>query len=316
MRRASRSHSPCVPALESRQLLAGTVTTTIARGTLTVRGDNYANDLAIAQTAGGLRIQALNGTKLNGIANGEITVSNPTRTNIDLMWGDDRLSLAGYLSGDFKVLLGYGNDQLDVLGISCEKSMSIDLGVGNDRFLASPGTDDPHEPNVVGGNFSLLGGYGNDRIIVKSLNALSNLTLDAGVGNDVVSLEDGYTVGTTSVLLGDGNDIMSIGQRTSRGLFGLNAGTGDDLLGMQDGEFQQAATFDMGTGKDTILSQRNTFYQNVTRAGGASPWRTVDTLFTSGDSLNRANSVLGFESLPTSEAQVAAQYSTLNAAFA
>ena len=316
MRRASRNRSLTLSALEVRQMLAGNVVASVTGSTLKITGDNSANELAIAQTSEGLQVQALNGTKLNGVLNGVLTFSNPTQMNIDLLGGHDRLSLADFLGGGVSVKLGSGNDQLNLTGTSNDGAMVIELGSGNDSLAANLGGPGSADPNVVGGNFTLLAGAGNDQLIIESLNALANLSLDAGAGQDVVLLGAGSTDGITNIALGAGNDIMAIPDRTSRGLFSLNAGAGDDLLGLRNGDYKQSTVFDMGAGKDALLSQFNTFEGNVTRLGGVGPRDAIDTLYTASDSAFLDNTVTGFESLPTTEAAVSVLYTRLVNAFA
>lgn len=316
MRRASRNRSLTLQALEVRQLLAGNVVTSVTGGTLKITGDNSANELTVEQTSAGLQVQALNGTRLNGILNGVLTVSNPTQMNIDLLGGNDRLSMADFLGGGVSVKLGNGNDQLNLLGITNDGAMVIDLGSGNDGLAANLGGPVSADPNVCGGNFTLLAGAGNDRLIIQSLNALANLTIDAGAGQDVVFLGSGSTNGITTIALGAGDDIMAIQDRTSRGLFSLNAGAGDDLLGLRNGDYKESAVFDLGAGNDAILSQLNTFEVNVTRLGGVGPRNAIDTLFSESDSIFGDNTVTGFESLPNTEAAVSTLYTRLVNAFA
>ncbi len=312
MRRASQQCISPISALESRQLLAGSVQATVTGGSLKITGDLFANEISIDQTVSGLRVRASGGTRLNGTTNGELFFINPTLTTIDLKAGNDQLTLASFLGGGVSVQMGHGNDQLVLSGITTDGDLVVDLGYGNDGLLAKSGGPLSSDPNVVGGNVRLLGNVGDDRMVVQSLNALRNLTLDSGVGNDTVLLGSGSTDGTSSILLGTGNDILSIGARTSRGLFSMNAGSGDDLVGSQSARFLEAATFDMGIGKDALLSQLNTFQANVTRAGGFG----IDTLFASGDTLFAGNTISGFETQPTTVAPVQTLLNRMQATFA
>jgi len=292
------------------------VVTSVTGSTLKITGDNSANELAIEQTSQGLQVQALNGTKLNGILRGVLILSNPTQMNIDLLGGHDRLSLADYLGGGVSVKLGSGNDQLNLNGTTNDGALVVDLGSGNNSLAANSGGPVGEDPNVVGGNFTLLAGAGYDRLIIDTLNVLANLSMDSGAGQDVVSLGSGSTNGITTIALGAGNDIMAIQDRTSRGLFSLNAGAGDDLLGLRNGDYKESAVFDLGAGKDALLSQLNTFEVNVTRLGGAGPRGAIDTLYSALDSIFGDNTVTGFESLPTTETPVSALYTRLVNAFA
>ncbi len=313
MRRASQNRLFAISTLEHRQLLSGgNVRAGLVGGTLTITGDNSANEVAVEQTTEGLRVRTISGTKLNGTTNGILTFVNPTQTTIDLKGGNDRLTLGDYLGGGVSVQMGAGHDQVNLSGINTDGDLKIDLGAGNDGLAAHLGGVSHTDANVVGGNVTLLGGAGGDRMILESLNALNNLTLDAGADNDVVLLGSGSTNGTTSVLLGNGNDVASLANRTSRGLFSLTAAAGDDLVGVIHCEFQQPATFDLGVGKDALLTSTNLFLANVTRAGGTGN----DTLYSTADSFSADRTVTGFEILPTTQSQVQSLLNKLNLAFA
>jgi hypothetical protein len=85
---------------ENRRLMA--VTTSLANGTLTITGDDAADDIAIVGTAnaGELTITGRNGTMVNGVPGGSITLSGVSDSlNVSLHGGDDALSLDNVFIG-------------------------------------------------------------------------------------------------------------------------------------------------------------------------------------------------------------------------
>ncbi len=300
MRRRSL-RSEVVVTLECRRLLAGNVRAVLSGSTLTVTGDNSNNDVAIEQTVDGLRVRAFGGTKLNGIVNGAILMSNRTEMTVDLKGGNDRLNLSDYLGGDVSVQMGSGNDTLTLSAITTDGDLVVDLNSGNDRLEANLGGELQVDTNVVGGNCSLLGGSGNENILIRALNVLGHLSIDASSGNDNVGVGSGRTNGTTSILLGEGNDNAGLENRTSAGTFSLNAGNGNDLVGAQGLVMQEAAIIDLGNGKDALLTQGNSFMGNLTREGGTG----IDTHFSLNDTHFAANNITGFEVLAPSPAIIA-----------
>ncbi|RLS56972.1 MAG: hypothetical protein DWH91_05420 [Planctomycetota bacterium] len=307
----SRSSRDAVIALESRRMLSGNVQVTLNGSTLTITGDNSNNELAVEQTVGGLQVRAINGTKLNGTADGSLVFSNPSRINLDLLGGNDQLFLSDFLGGTVNVQMGSGNDTLTLEGINSDGALTIDLNSGNDRLEARLGGSEPTDSNVVGGNFTLQCGNGNDTVLIGALNALQNISIDGNNGNDVIGLGAGRTDGTTSILLGNGNDTAGLSDRTLVGNFSLNAGNGDDLVGLNQLEVEGASTIELGNGKDALLSQSTAFYGNVSRKGGTG----TDQIFSQNDTFFSGNNVTEFELTVMNPSTIASLASRLQKLF-
>src|SRR5688500_14821922 len=80
--------------LEPRQLMA--VTTALNGGSLSITGDNANDNIAIVGTAnpGEFVVVGRDGTTVNGVANGSVTIPGVTgNMAVDLNGGDDVLSM-------------------------------------------------------------------------------------------------------------------------------------------------------------------------------------------------------------------------------
>jgi hypothetical protein len=160
--------------LEHRQLLA--VTTSLDRGTLTITGDDAADDIAIVGTSnpGELIVTGRNGTVVNGVANGS-TTAFPVF-----------LPAAAFIQPDaLKVNLGDGNDSVTIDSAYIAGSININTADGDDTVtLAEHGEVSP----------------------------TGDLRIDTGAGNDVVA-ELNYSVFVPRgnlILLGDGHDFATL----------------------------------------------------------------------------------------------------------
>lgn len=291
MRRRQSVAAVC--ALESRQLLAGNVTLSFTGGTLKLTGDNSANEVTVSQSVGGLQIQALNGTKLNGVVNGTQTIANPTLTEINLQGGNDKLSMNGYVGGIVAALMGSGNDVVRMTSVVNEGSILFDLGSGND-FWTTFGS--LATPNQVGGNLTVRGNSGNDSIGLQRVLAAGNLTLTGDNGVDQVAVFDSIVDGTSSIDLGNGNDFMLLLRSRFTGTASILGNTGNDVLGSQSGDFRAATTFDLGNGNDSLLMDQNLFAANLSRIGG----NGTDLAYQFNDTVGGASTNSGFETLLTS----------------
>jgi hypothetical protein len=142
---------------ESRRLMA--VTTSLSAGTLTITGDAAADDIAIVGTdrPGELTITGRNGTAINGIADGSVTISGVTgNLTVDSGAGGDVLSLDNvYIARSITITTGDGNDHV-TLAAEGEVSPLFDLEINT-----GSGDDEVHELNyavfVGQSNFIVLG---------------------------------------------------------------------------------------------------------------------------------------------------------------
>ena len=128
--------------LEHRRPMA--VSVLLGSGTLTITGDEDGNEIAIVGTGnpGEITVTGRTGTRVNGIANGSVTVQGVTEALFaQLGHGDNVVALDNlYLGGKIEIRTGDGNDRV-VFGQSGVVSSANDCfvfssGGANDVFLA------------------------------------------------------------------------------------------------------------------------------------------------------------------------------------
>jgi len=136
-RRDKRRRGRGFEQFESRRLMA--VTTSLNSGTLTVTGDAAADDIAIIGTGnpGEITVIGRNGTEVNGVANGSVTVPGVTDDlDVNLLQGNDVLTIDNvYLAGDLFVHGSIGNNSI-TLGashpVSTAGNLIVNTGTDND----------------------------------------------------------------------------------------------------------------------------------------------------------------------------------------
>ena len=126
--------------------------------------------------------------------------------------------------GDDVARGGFGQDSLD----GGDGADSLEGGYGDD--LLTGGIGDDAIEDLHGGNDTLLGGDGNDRITVRhrAFSAIADaVAIDAGAGDDVVW----FQVGTGSLVadLGAGNDVITLLSYPNGGST-ITLGAGNDVL--------------------------------------------------------------------------------------
>lgn len=298
-----------VAALESRALLSGNVLFQFSGGVLRLTGDNSNNQIAITQSVEGLQITALNGTKLGGVTNATLIISNPTSTIIDLKGGDDTLNLEKYLGGSVNVLLGSGNDRLTMTSAVAEGAFTADLGSGNDTLLAAGTADAPNQASAV----TLKASSGNDRLLIDQLSTTGKLDIDCSSGNDVLGLDHVRSTDIAKVDLGTGNDLMKVRYSVFNSSATLMGNTGDDIIGLLGNRFASLISIDLGNGKDGLLSESNQMEANVSRLGGTG----TDLSYKNLDTVAGTDTATGFETQTTTlTPAVIALVNKLNPAFA
>jgi Ca2+-binding RTX toxin-like protein len=150
--------------------------------------------------------------------------------------GDDTIEgLAGAdrlegLDGDDTLRGGDGSDRL----LDGEGNDVLEGGGGDDIISDSYGNDssdggdgDDYVESIYGGNDVILGGAGDDEVIVDDIFALHNAQIDTGADDDSLSLSD-FRAGTYAVAMGTGDDrVQLIGMR---GTARISLGAGRDVV--------------------------------------------------------------------------------------
>lgn len=291
MRRNSVRCLTTVSALESRQLLAGNVQAELINGEVTITGDRSKNEINLFSDGSGLHVVAVNGTKLNGVANSEVVFAVADNVVIDLLEGNDILSVGSFVGGSLSVQMGSGSDVAAFSAVTITAGFNLDGGTGGD-FLS---LDDDNGPNTLTGLVFLLGGDGNDLIQNVGSAITGNFTIVGGKGNDSLGWAQGSATQFSFINGGEGGDKIAVTNVTVTE-FIVESREGNDLVGVKNSTFTTRAKFDLGAGKDALLTNGNTFAA-VDRQGGDG----TDSLFGIGDSITNGGDDLtsGFELFPT-----------------
>ncbi len=237
-----------VEVLEGRTLPAGNVAAFLLGGDLIVVGDHADNAVEIRVTDGNLVVKGRGGTgtTVNGSASA-VFQGVPA------------------IADDLKVLLGVGDDMLDVVGVGVGGDVSIQAdgffakfagGHGDDQILldqmiiggnldvSTGGGDDAVllERSTVASDTTIKTGAGDDRLALVGVGLGDSLTLDTGAGNDKLFLTGTAVGGPTSVRTGAGrDDIILHGVNPLNGPVSLDGGSGKDRA-----EIDAATTFAAG----------------------------------------------------------------------
>lgn len=159
--------APKVDALEKREVPA--VVAFFNTDTLTVLGDGKANDIVVSADAGG-NLQVTNGGAAVPI---NTTLGTPNKVNLKMISVDAK-------GGDDSITIDRSVNVLDAGGkLVASANGFLNAGGGNDTIRVLSGGFVGGVPgNPIVGNFTMLGGSGND-------------FLDSGFGNDLMFGEGG-----------------------------------------------------------------------------------------------------------------------------
>jgi len=212
-----RTERLAVEVLEPRTTPVGNVTASLAWGTLTLTGDQFANEISITTSAGNILVTGLNGTTVNGLAAPYLATSVSAIT-ANLGAGNDSISITSVtLSGNLTINSGSGADLVSIDDLSAA-SMLIDLGTGNDSISIGSVSS----VNVTG-NLVIRGQSGHDTLAIGTNPPLGvtisgDLDVDMGTGNDSVAIGDTNSSpmasavsvgGKVTIKLGSGNDSVA-----------------------------------------------------------------------------------------------------------
>jgi hypothetical protein len=214
------------------------VTASLINGSLSIVGDDAADEIAIVGTAnpGELTITGSNGTVVNGLANVAATIGGVIGgLAINSDGGDDVISLDNvFLAASIFITTGEGDDRV-TLGargeVSANGELDIDTGPGNDQVYELN-----HAVFVVGSNLINLGnGFDGASIIGASAtggaygtafplrNTKPSISVTALDGQDNI-LAVGLTARITISLTGSGGSSIALLYSSADGIDVFNGG--------------------------------------------------------------------------------------------
>lgn len=167
-------------------MMAGDVTAKISGGDLVIKGDSLANGITIAAgtTAGTVVVTGItaggSATTVNG-GTTAVTLSGFTGDlKIDLKGGDDNVSVTGLtVSDDGKIKAGNGGDTVSVSDTTFGDDFKTDLGDGDDTLTLDSIT--------VTGHAKVEGHHGDDDTTITD-STFSKLDVSLGRGDDTLTM--------------------------------------------------------------------------------------------------------------------------------
>ena len=196
-----------VQALEERTLPAGNVLASFRGGNLTLRGDNFSNDVEVLPTAAGIRVQGIGNTTVNGAPFQDYTGSQfvPKNLKAVMKGGDDRVGVFVAVNNNVTANMGGGADLFTINGSGNQLPVAGNLKVN------------------TGSTSGLL----QDQVFVINTNVFGNATIKGGSGTQVVNVQNSGFQKTANFNLGSGNfDTLNVSGSGFFGAIKLNGGGG------------------------------------------------------------------------------------------
>jgi hypothetical protein len=240
----------CFEQLEARRVLATTFQVT--NGALVVSGTQGDDNVSIRGTEvpGRFEVSTPSGSQLADGVSGEIRV--------DLGGGNDELFIEGvYVAGNISLALGAGDDVVYLGGqvFSTAQDLNLSLGDGDDHLQM--------ERAYIGRNQTIEGNAGNDVLGFTGETFLGQFwlgtssagatTLVGGDGDDTISAVVCYIVGPLKLDAGAGNDTAALIRSAVIGQTSFLGGDGFDHLVAGLCHFSTTVLFDGGMGSDYVV---------------------------------------------------------------
>jgi hypothetical protein len=162
--------------LEDRCQPAGIVMTNLVGTTLTITGDDLANQINVFLEGDTVNIV---GKELTVVIGGT-SFSGVSQIDVQLAGRNDEVEFVGAFDGDITVQDSWGKDKVKLKG-NYAGSVNVDLGVGGDRFEVDRGT--------FSGAIQVELGLGNDQVKLRRASFAAAVNIDAASGRDHLELE-------------------------------------------------------------------------------------------------------------------------------
>lgn len=285
---------------EERVVPASQVTSVLNRGVLTLTAQDAASVEKLVITNGSapnsINVAGLDATKiLNGknvvqkldfatvrsisivLKGGADSVEIKGVTlpgNISINAGDGgntiNLGAGNVIKGSVSILNGSVNkDTVKVSGTQISKNLSVNQGAGADQSELNISTN-----SRVGGSLSVIGGAGDDAVIVDSASVGSKITYSGYAGADNFKASNLSVAGAVKISLGENNNFVSVSQSTLgssvsilsgassdkviltntvlNGMVAVRLGDGDDVVSLNGLTSKSNLSFDLGNGYNTF----------------------------------------------------------------
>ena len=242
--------------LESRTLLTGNITASIAAQSLYVFGDEAGNSIVLARSGNNVVLRGLDGTTINGQSADFLVREGSTEVGRYLFaylnGGNDTFALGAGVAvrKDAFVYLGEGNDTFAMHGSRISKGLTVDLGNGTDSVsllnafvsrdvVITGGVGDKNlsfESTVLGNHVTILTSTGADNIVFDRCVIEDDTYIATSLGDDNIVITGSGIVGNLTVDTSTGDDFVQI-EAASHLVFTTSVylGQGDDNLIVEDG---------------------------------------------------------------------------------
>jgi hypothetical protein len=239
--------------LEARRV--PTVTASLsAAGSLTLTGDNVANNVVLSTDAatGNILLKGQAGTQVifQGITAAEHILSNVNSIKATFGAGNDVVAINDMVVGSVNINLGAGVDSLTMARVFASGVTVV--GTGGAKTMVA---DD-----VRFGTTSISTGAGLDSITLSKAKIVGGLSVSTGSGNDIVALNGAGVAGGLRVLgalkvnTSDGNDTVTLSANSSDtiGSLSIDTGIGDDVVAGVSGRVLGSASIKAGDGTNSV----------------------------------------------------------------
>ncbi|MDW8243789.1 MAG: hypothetical protein RMJ88_11305 [Thermogemmata sp.] len=295
-------------ALEEREV-PSTVSISIVNignmAQITITGDANDNQIKVEAApfpapAGRIRITALGGTTISSVSGPWSSwVSSPTVVeitptpgfggnyildlNINMGGGNDSVQLLSLrqtvnstqIAGNLTVILGDGNDLLQVQNVEVRQNVSIYGGIGNDQvYYLAPTAVPIADRNIIDGNLLVDLGTGDN---------IFTVTTPANTANPNLEVKGS----SATILSAEGNDVIRFGDNTTSvsfkhsgpGATVIQTGGGKDRVLVYKAQFG-TTNIDTGGGHDrVVVNSANFGTTNIYTRSGNDKLRLQDAIF-------------------------------------
>ena len=274
--------------LESKHLLAGNVSVSLAGEVLTVAGDSLANEIQILGSPNGsVSIVPVDGTTINNQTQPFELAGGIRYANLRMGGGDDLIGISNIQMAEVFAINGEdGNDRLNINGINV-RHLLVSGGAGNDvlELHNTYARREIHIQGNAGDNTVAITAMAADRKVyvetdsgadtigIDNLGVGKSVNVNSGAGNDLVAVTGRYYSNNTKFDLGNGNDGLSILPNTSQttatfqSRLRVKAGSGNDQVAIGQGaESGRSTKLDGEAGTDS-LNTANSSLRNPSISG-------------------------------------------------
>jgi hypothetical protein len=240
----------------SRVWALGDVQVSVAKGKMTILGDEGPNSIQITPGigTGAFVVTGVDGTAVNGAPSAGVT--DVRKLKIEMKTGQDRVEVLSVdVDETLQVKMGKDQDTFLMDGGRVKGNLQVKAGKDGDSVTIRNGAR-------VGGHLTIGTGNKNDTITINNASIGRGMTLTTGAGNDSVVVQfTGFDEGDeVEIKTGDGFDDLAFIDVNFEDDVDLELGDGDDDVLVEDCDFDGEIEADGGDGDDELdLSGDNSF---------------------------------------------------------